>query len=95
MFEAGRHEFFREPTEAERRTLLSSDPAECQRYKAALELKKKIAKAAAEKRRKAQAARLAKLKAKRSRYAGPLAPICTQRAGLASLGGADAPAPAG
>ena len=70
VFEAGGHEFFREPTEAERRALLSSDPAECQRYKAALELKKKIAKAAAEKRRKAQAARLAKLKAKRSRYAG-------------------------
>ena len=70
VFEAGRHEFFREPTEAERRVLLSSDPAVCQRYKAALELKKKIAKAAAEKRRKAQAAKLAKLKAKRSRYAG-------------------------
>jgi len=70
VFEAGRHEFFREPTEAERRALLSSEPAVCQRYKAALELKKKIAKAAAEKRRKAQAAKLAKLKAKRSKYAG-------------------------
>ena len=65
MFEAG-HEFFREPDEAERRALASSEPAECKRYKAALELKKKLAKAAAEKRRKAQAARG---KGKRSKYA--------------------------
>jgi hypothetical protein len=64
VLEAGRHHFFREPTEAERRTLASSEPTECQRYKAALELKRKLAKAAAEKRRKAQLA-----KAKR-RYAG-------------------------
>jgi len=67
VLEAGRHEFFREPTEVERKVLLSSEPAECKRYKAALELKKKIAKAAAEKRRKAL---LARAKAKRSRYAG-------------------------
>jgi hypothetical protein len=66
VFEAGRHEFFREPDEAERRALASSEPAECKRYKAALELKKKMAKAAAEKRRKALAA---KLKGKRSKYA--------------------------
>ena len=44
VFEAGRHEFFREPTEEERRALASSEPAECARYKAALELKKKMAK---------------------------------------------------
>jgi len=63
VLEAGRHHFFREPTEAERKELASSEYAECQRYKAALELKRKLAKAAAEKRRKAQLA-----KAKR-RYA--------------------------
>ena len=67
VFEAGRHEFFREPDEDERRMLASSEPEPCKRYKAALEMKKKIAKAAAEKRRKAQAA---KLKGKRSKYAG-------------------------
>src|SRR5712671_4461532 len=66
LFEAGRHEFFREPTEAERRTLAASDPAECKRYKAALELKKRLAKAAAEKRRKALAKKAAK---KKTRYA--------------------------
>ena len=66
VFEAGRHQFFREPDEDERRVLASSEPEECKRYKAALELKKQQAKAAAEKRRKAQAARL---KAKRSKYA--------------------------
>src|SRR5712671_1635242 len=53
LFEAGRHEFFREPTE-------------CERYKAALELKKRLAKAAAEKRRKALAKKAAK---KKTRYA--------------------------
>ena len=67
LFEAGRHQFFREPDEDERRMLASSEPEECKRYKAAVELKKRMAKAAAEKRRKAQAARL---KAKRSKYAG-------------------------
>jgi hypothetical protein len=66
VFEAGRHEFFREPDEAERRALASSEPVECARYKAAIELKKKLAKAAAEKRRKAMAA---KLRAKRSKVA--------------------------
>jgi cell wall hydrolase len=66
LFESGRHQFFREPDEDERRMLASSEPEECKRYKAALELKKRMAKAAAEKRRKAQAA---KLKSKRSKYA--------------------------
>jgi hypothetical protein len=70
VLEAGRHEFFREPTESERQALSSSDPAECKRHKAALEAKKRIAKAAAEKRRKAKSkTRLARMKAKRSRYA--------------------------
>jgi len=55
--EAGRHEFFREPTAEERKLLASSEPVECQRYRAAIELKKKLAKAAAERRRKALAAK--------------------------------------
>lgn len=66
VLEAGRHEFFREPTESERQALLNSDPIECKRHKAALEMKKKVAKAAAEKRRKAKRA---KMKGKKSRYA--------------------------
>lgn len=66
VFEAGRHEFFREPDASERQALRSSEPAECARYKAAIELKKKMVKAAAEKRRKAQAA---KPKSKRSKVA--------------------------
>ena len=63
----GRHEFFRAPTEAEREALAASDPVECQRYRAALELKMKRAtatakragaeKPAAKKRRKALAAK--------------------------------------
>jgi hypothetical protein len=65
VFEAGRHEFFREPTEEERRALAAAEPTECKRYKAALELKKQLAKAA-EKRRKALAARKA---AGKKRYA--------------------------
>ena len=66
VFEAGRHEFFREPSTEERRVLAANDPAECKRHKAALELKKKQAKAAAEKRRKALAKKAA---SKKSRYA--------------------------
>jgi len=68
VFDAGRHAFFREPTEEERRALAASDPVECQRYKAAIELKKKLAKIAAEKRRKALLAKAKK--SKRARYAG-------------------------
>ena len=52
VVEAGRHHFFREPTEFERADLKSSDPIECQRYKAALEAKKRIAKARAEKKKR-------------------------------------------
>jgi spore germination cell wall hydrolase CwlJ-like protein len=67
VVEAGRHEFFREPTEAERTTLGSSEYAECKRYQAALEAKKRAAKALAEKRRLAA---LAKKKRKTVRHAG-------------------------
>src|SRR5437588_6829222 len=48
VVEAGRHQFFREPTEFERVDLKNSEPIECQRYKAALEAKKRLAKARAE-----------------------------------------------
>lgn len=66
VVEAGRHEFFREPTEVERQELVKSDPAECKRYEAALEAKKRAAKALAEKKRLAA---LAKKKGKKARYA--------------------------
>lgn len=66
VVEAGRHEFFREPTEAERAALVTSDPAECKRYQAALEAKKRLAKALAEKRRLAAIAK----KKRKSRHAG-------------------------
>lgn len=48
VVEAGRHQFFREPTEFERVDLRNSEPIECQRYKAAIEAKKRVAKARAE-----------------------------------------------
>jgi len=64
VLEAGRHHFFREPTAEERRQLANSEPEECRRYKAALELQKKRAKAAVEKRRKALALARAKAQAK-------------------------------
>jgi hypothetical protein len=60
VVEAGRHQFFREPTEFERTDLKNSNPIECQRYQAALEAKKRIAKAAAERKK-----RLAALRKKR------------------------------
>lgn len=66
VIEAGRHEFFREPTETERVALVTSDPAECKRYQAALEAKKRIAKALAEKRRLAALAK----KKRKLRHAG-------------------------
>jgi len=61
VLEAGRHQFFREPTEFERADLRNSNPIECQRYQAALEAKKRAAKVAAEKRKK----RLALLRKKK------------------------------
>jgi len=67
VVEAGRHEFFREPTETERVALVTSEYPECKRYQAALETKKRAAKALAEKRRLAA---LAKKKRKKTRHAG-------------------------
>jgi hypothetical protein len=66
VLEAGRHEFFREPTETERAALVTNDPAECKRYQAALEAKKRLAKALAEKRRLAAIAK----KKRKLRHAG-------------------------
>jgi hypothetical protein len=68
VIEAGRHQFFREPTEAEREELVKSDPAECKRYEAALEAKRRAAKAAAEKKKRMAAAH-ARKKTKKLRYA--------------------------
>lgn len=64
VVEAGRHQFFREPTEFERVDLKNSEPIECQRYKAAIEAKKRLAKARAE-----RAKRLAALAKKKKRVA--------------------------
>jgi hypothetical protein len=64
VVEAGRHQFFREPTEFERVDLRNSDPIECQRYKAAIEAKKRLAKARAE-----RAKRLAALAKKKKHLA--------------------------
>src|SRR5256714_15309812 len=64
VWEAGRHKFFREPTEFERVDLKNSDPIECQRYKAAIEAKKRLAKARAE-----RAKRLAALAKKKKHLA--------------------------
>lgn len=64
VLEAGRHQFFREPTEFERADLRNSNPIECQRYQAAIEAKKRLAKALAEKRK-----RLALLKKKKKQLA--------------------------
>jgi hypothetical protein len=68
---AGRHAFFREPTEAERAELTKSDFAECRRYAAALEAKR----IAAEKKRLAALAKKKRLaaikkKTKKVHYAG-------------------------
>ena len=69
VLEAGRHEFFREPMEAERAALAKSDHAPCQRYAAALEAaKKRMAQAMAKKKRLAVQAKQKK-KAKKTRYA--------------------------
>ena len=73
VVEAGRHQFFREPTAFELVDLKNSEPIECQRYKAAIEAKKRIAKARAEKKKRlaalARKKHLAK-KAARVHYAG-------------------------
>jgi DNA primase len=69
VVEAGRHWFFREPTEFERADLRSSNPIECQRYQAAVEAKKRAVKIALEKRK-----RLALLKKKKKQLAAKPAP---------------------
>jgi len=73
VVEAGRHQFFREPTEFELADLKSSDPIECQRYKAALEAKKRLAKARAERKKRLAALARKKHLAKKTakvHYAG-------------------------
>ena len=73
VVEAGRHQFFREPTEFELADLKSSDPIECQRYKAALEAKKRLAKARAERKKRLAALARKKHAAKKTakvHYAG-------------------------
>jgi hypothetical protein len=69
VVEAGRHWFFREPTEFERADLRTSNPIECQRYQAALEAKKRAVKLALEKRK-----RLALLKKKKRHLAAAAKP---------------------
>lgn len=71
VVEAGRHEFFREPTDVERAELTKSDFVECKRYAAALEAKR----LAAEKKRLAALAKKKRVAAirkrgKKVRYAG-------------------------
>jgi hypothetical protein len=69
VLQAGRHHFFREPTEAERAELAASEPIECKRYAEALEAKKRAAAAAAKKRLEAKK-RLAKSPGKSKQAAG-------------------------
>jgi hypothetical protein len=69
VVEAGRHEFFREPTAEERAALAKSEPIECKRYEAALAAKKRAAKAAAERKKKRLAALLKKKKQKNLKVA--------------------------
>jgi hypothetical protein len=70
VVEAGRHQFFREPTAEERAALMKSDPVECKRYQAALEAKKRAVKLAAERKKRRLAALAKKKAAKNLRYAG-------------------------
>jgi Cell Wall Hydrolase len=66
VVKAGRHEFFREPSAAERAALLTSPHPACVRYAAALEAEKQRAKALAAKR---HAAALAKKRGKKPKLA--------------------------
>ena len=69
VLEAGRHEFFREPTEAERTALATAEHEACKRHAAAVEAaKKRMAQAMAKKKRLAAQAKQKK-KAKTTRYA--------------------------
>jgi hypothetical protein len=76
VVESGRHWFFREPTEFERADLRNGNPIECQRYQAALEAKKRAAKARAERLK-----RLALLKKKKKHLAAKPAPKVHYAAG--------------
>jgi hypothetical protein len=68
VLEAGRHEFFREPTEEERTALATAEHEACKRHAAALEAaKKRMAQAIAKKKRLALAKQ--KKKAKKTQYA--------------------------
>jgi hypothetical protein len=64
VLQAGRHEFFREPTAAERAALAASEPVECKRYAEAVEAAKRRAAAAAAKKRLEAKKRLAKASGK-------------------------------
>lgn len=66
VVKAGRHEFFREPSDAERAALLASPHPACVRYAAALEAQKQRAKALAAKR---HAAALAKKRGRKTKVA--------------------------
>jgi hypothetical protein len=66
VVKAGRHEFFREPNDAERAALLTSEHPACVRYAAALEAQKQRAKALAAKR---HAAALARKRGKKTKLA--------------------------
>src|SRR6266700_3247264 len=66
VVKAGRHEFFREPDDAERAALLTSAHPACVRYAAALEAQKQRAKALAAKR---HAAALARKRGKKTKVA--------------------------
>jgi hypothetical protein len=79
VVKAGRHEFFREPSDEERAALLVSQHPACVRYAAALEAAKQRAKALAAKR---QAAALAKKRGKKTKAAQRSAP----RQRVAALG---------
>jgi hypothetical protein len=69
VVKAGRHEFFREPTDVERAALLASPHPACVRYAAALEAAKQRAKALAAKRQAA----LARKRGKKTKVARPAA----------------------
>jgi Cell Wall Hydrolase len=69
VIKAGRHDFFREPTSAERRALAQNEPESCKRYAAMLKAQKAKAKAklAKQKAKHKQAAKASRKKAKLAR----------------------------
>jgi len=78
---AGRHEFFREPTEAERAALLTSPHPACVRYAAALEAAKQRAKERAKALAAKRQAALARKRGKMTKVARS-----TARQHVAALG---------